>query len=126
MQTKATFHVDQLETCLRREARQLPNTRVTMQSRQLDALARRATGGAVAVLFDVTSAAPGGQNRATLVVERSDQAAKATLQRYRAVYKALGGNPNGLVARRANSVEAYQLSPSGPQRQLVSRCLARP
>ena len=78
------------------------------------------------MLFDVSSGTPGGQNRVTLVVERSEPVAKATLQRYRAVYKALGGNPNGLVTRRANSVEAFQMLPSGPQRELINRCLVSP
>jgi hypothetical protein len=124
-QTTATVHLRQLESCLRRGAKRLANTRVTTQSSQLDALARKATAGAAVVLFDVTSVTPRGLNRATLVLEKSEQVAKLTLRRYRAVYKALGGNPNGLVDRRMNAVEAYQLRPSRRQRQLINNCLTR-
>lgn len=112
-----------MRVCLRHHAGGLAHTRVTTAASELDSLARRATGGAVAVVFEVTSVTPRGLNRATVAVEHTEQAGRTTLARYRSVYKALGGNPDGLVERYDNAVVAYQLHPSRKQRALVERCL---
>lgn len=97
--------------------------RVTTAPGDLDQIARRATAGAAAVRFGVSSGAPKGTNIATIVLERSTVAARATEGRYRAVYRALGGHATGLLSRTANAVVAFGAAPSRSQRSIVARCL---
>ena len=106
--------------CLRREVR---DGRVSTALGDLDQIARRATAGAAAVRFGVSPGAPKGTNIATVVLERSIHEAGATEARYRAVYRALGGNAAGLLTRTANAVVAFGAAPSRPQRRMVARCL---
>jgi hypothetical protein len=106
--------------CLRQSVR---HGRVTTAQSDLDQIARRATGGAARVRFGVSSFTPKGVNVATIAIEHTTKAAKATEARYRAVYRALGGNPAGLLTRTANAVVAFGARPSPADRSAVSRCV---
>lgn len=106
--------------CLRHSVR---HGRVTTAQSDLDEIARRATGGAARVRFGVSSFTPRGVNVATIAIEHTTKAAKATEVHYRAVYRALGGNPAGLLTRTANAVMAFGAPPSPADRSAVSRCV---
>ena len=97
--------------------------RVSTAQAALDQIARRATGGAAAVKFGVSSFTPKGINVATIVLEHTTKAARATEAHYRAVYKALGGNASGLLTRTDNAVVAFGARPSASDRTSVTRCL---
>jgi hypothetical protein len=106
--------------CLRHSVR---HGRVTTAQAALDQIARRATAGAARVKFGVSSFAPKGTNVATIALEHTTKAAKATEAHYRAVYRALGGDANGLLTRTANAVVAFGARPEPAQRAAVTRCV---
>ena len=106
--------------CLRHSVR---HGRVTTAQAALDTIARRATGGAARVKFGVSSFTPKGTNVATIVLEHTTKAARNTEAHYRAVYKALGGNANGLLTRTANAVVAFGARPEPAERAAVARCV---
>jgi hypothetical protein len=106
--------------CLRRT---LHHGTLTRSPRELDRIARRAQRGAVLVRFGVTPASPKGTNVATVVLEGSNAAAAATEARYRAVYKALGGDPRGLLTRADNAVVAFGGRPAARERAAITRCV---
>jgi hypothetical protein len=106
--------------CLRHSVR---HGRVSTAQAALDQIARRATAGAAAVMFGVSSLTPKGTNVATIVLEHTTKAAQATEAHYRAVYRALGGNANGLLTRTANAVVAFGARPEPAQRAAITHCL---
>jgi len=114
------FSLGPVVRCLRHSVR---HGRVSTAQGALDQIARRATGGAVAVKFGVSSFIPKGTNIATIVLEHTTKAARMTEAHYRAVYKALGGDANGLLTRTANVVVAFGARPEPAQRAAVTRCL---
>jgi len=109
-----------LVRCLRTSVR---HGRVYTAQAALDQIARRASAGAAAVKFGVSSFTPKGINIATIALERTVSGARTTEAHYRAVYKALGGNPSELLTRTANAVVAYGARPSKTQRAAITRCL---
>jgi hypothetical protein len=106
--------------CLRRTVR---DGRVTTAQSDLDQIARRAGRGAARVRFGVSRKIPNGLNVATVVLERSSADARTTESRYRAVYRALGGSPSGVLLRSDNAVVAFGTRPSAQERALVTRCV---
>jgi hypothetical protein len=106
--------------CLRHS---IHHGRVTTAQASLDQIARRATGGAAAVKFCVSSVTPKGTNVATIVLEHTTKAARSTEAQYRAVYKALGGDPGAVLSRTANAVVAYGAAPSHSERAAIRRCV---
>jgi len=116
----AAISLDTVVRCLRHSVR---HGHVSTAQAALDQIARRATGGAAAVKFDVSSFTPKGTNVATIVLEHTTKAAQATEAHYRAVYRALGGNANGLLTRTANAVVAFGARPEPAQRAAITRCV---
>jgi len=106
--------------CLRKE---VANGRVSTASGALDQIARKAGRGGVALRFDVSRAAPKGTNVVTVALERTIADAKTTELHYRSVYKALGGDPSGLLSRTGNAVIAFGARPSAQERAVVDRCV---
>jgi hypothetical protein len=120
-QRAAAISLDPVVRCLRHSVR---HGHVSTAQAALDEIARRATGGAAAVRFDVSSFTPKGTNVATVVLEHTTKAAQATEAQYRAVYRALGGNANGgLLTRTANAVVAFGARPEPAQRAAITRCV---
>jgi hypothetical protein len=119
-QTAPAVSLGPMVRCLRHSVR---HARVSTAQAALDQIARRATAGAAAVKFGVSSFTPKGTNIATIALEHTTKAAQATEAHYRAVYRALGGNANGLLTRTANAVVAFGARPESAQRAAITRCV---
>ena len=103
--------------------RDIRHARVTTSQADLDQIARRAGRGAARVRLGVGPKVPKGLNVATVVLERSAHDARSTEAHYRSVYRALGGNPAGVLVRSANAVVAFGARPSAQDRSVVMRCV---
>jgi hypothetical protein len=120
--TAQSAHVLALDPVLRC-LRGIHHARVTTSQSDLDQIARRAGRGAARVRLGVGPKTPKGLNVATVVLERSPDHARTTEARYRSVYRALGGNPAGVLVRSGNAVVAFGTRPSTQDRSVVTRCL---
>lgn len=118
----APFRASALAACLRQSS--VPGERMTVSTAAgLDSIARQARGGAVEVRFDVAPGFPRGITGVALVVEDSDESARATERKYAAVFKALGARSSGALHREANLVVAFEGTPTAAQRAVVQRCV---
>jgi hypothetical protein len=120
-QERAAIAVDPVVACLRKEVGK--DGEVSTADRGLDDVARKAALGGAVVRFEVTDVTPEGTNRAVIAFERSNGAAGETEKRYRSVYEALGGSPEGRLVRKDNAVVAYGSRPSVSEREAIERCV---